>query len=72
MDAVTNVTTPASKATFGEAGEEVKNVEAGRREPASGQMGNVAAGELDDKGNLGVTPTVASHMFPGDIQADIA
>jgi hypothetical protein len=71
MDAATNITTAASEATFGEAGEEVRSGEAGRREPVSGQMGNVAAGEPYDKGNSGVIPTIASHVFPGDIQADV-
>jgi len=52
MDAVTNITTATSEATFGEAGEEVKHGEAGRGEPVSGQMGNVAAGEPYDRGNL--------------------
>jgi hypothetical protein len=71
MDAATNITTAASEATLGEAGEEVRSGDAGRREPVSGQMGNVAAGEPYDNGNLGVIPTIASHMFPGDIQADM-
>lgn len=52
MAAVTNITTPASKATFGEAGEEVKYGEAGRGEPISGQVGNVAAGEPYDEGQF--------------------
>lgn len=56
MDAVTNITTAASKAIFGEGGEERKLSEAAGREPVSGQMGNVAAGEPYDKGNLGTLP----------------
>jgi hypothetical protein len=72
MAAVTNITTPASKATFGEAGEEVKYGEAGRGEPISGQVGNIAAGQPYDEGQFGVIPTIASYIFPGGTQADIA
>lgn len=53
MDTVTNITTAASKAIFGDAGEEAAHNETAGREPVSGQMGNVAAGEPYDKGNVG-------------------
>jgi len=52
MEAATNITTAASEATLGEVGEEVRSGEAGRREPVSGQMGNVVPGEPYDNGNL--------------------
>lgn len=49
MDAMTNITTAASQAIFGE---EATRSEAAGREPVSGQMGNVAVGEPYDKGNM--------------------
>jgi len=64
MDTVTNITTAASKAIFGEAGEEAAHNQTAGREPVSGQMGNVAAGEPYDKGNVETprnkTPSTAS------------
>jgi hypothetical protein len=53
MDTVSNITTAASKALWGEGGEETAHNETGGKEPVSGQMGNVAAGEPYDRGNLG-------------------
>lgn len=53
MDTVTNITTAASKVIWGEGGEETAHNETAGKEPVSGQMGNVAAGEPYDRGNLG-------------------
>lgn len=64
MDAVTNITTAASKAIFGE---EATQSEAAGREPVSGQMGNVAVGEPYDKGNMGAMPTSPPHPFAAGI-----
>lgn len=50
MDTVNNITSAASKALFGESGHDG---EAQGREPVSGRLGNVAAGEPYDGGNLG-------------------
>lgn len=53
MDAVTNLTSAASKVIWGDAGQDTTHNESAGREPVSGQMGDVAAGEPYDKGNLG-------------------
>lgn len=61
MDAVTNITTAASKAIWGETGEDTAHNETGGKEPVSGQLGNVAVGEPYDKGNIGKAPS--SQVF---------
>jgi len=66
MDTVTNMTHVASKALFGESGhdKETRDNETQGREPVSGQLGNVAAGEPYDGGNLD-TPKAESPTIGG-------
>jgi hypothetical protein len=63
MDAVTNLTTAASRVIWGDAGADTAHDETAGKEPVSGQMGNVAAGEPYDKGNAGTYLHTPMHLF---------
>lgn len=58
MEAVSSITTAASKALWGEGAEEPLHIESSGKEPVSGQMGDVRAGEPYDRGNLGALWTL--------------
>lgn len=63
MDAVTNITTAASRVIWGDAGADTAHNETAGKEPVSGQLGDVSAGEPYDKGNAGTYLNTAKHIF---------
>jgi hypothetical protein len=54
METVSNLTSAASRAIWGDPDKDKTSNETGGQEPLSGEVGDVSAGEPYDKGNAGM------------------